>query len=115
MYDMVIPKNSDRNIKKRTLRDFIIGPYKDEWIEFMGTTIELKPPFSVGFMMRAFVDCGVLYEAPYKLVVNTYGNFGNDDSYRNGFNNFAEKNYRPQHDYMCDIINNKKKKLMKEE
>lgn len=115
MYDMVIPKNSDRNIKKRTLRDFIIGPYKDEWIEFMGTTIELKPPFSVGFMMRAFVDCGVLYEAPYKLVVNTYGNFGNDDSYRNGFNNFAEKNYRPQYDYMCDIINNKKKELMKEE
>lgn len=114
MYDMIIPNNSDRNIKKRTIRDFIIGPYKDEWIEFIGTNIEGKTPSIVGCIMRAFVDCGVLYEAQYKLVVNTYWNFGNDDSYRDGFNHFAEKNYHPHYIYMCDIINNNKKKLMQE-
>lgn len=98
--------------KKKTIRDLIIGPYKDEWIEFIGKEIENKTPFVVGCVMRAFVDCGVLYEAPYKFVVNTYWNFGNDDSYRDGFNKFAEKNCQPHYEYMCEIINNQKKKLM---
>ena len=104
-------ENKDPN-KKKTIRDLIIGPYKDEWIEFIGKEIENKTPFAVGFLMRAFVDCGVLYEAPYKFVVNTYWNFGNDDSYRDGFNKFAEKSYLPQYKYMCEIIKYKKNELM---
>ena len=113
LYDMII-SNEGENGKKKTIRNFIIGPYKDEWIDFIGTNIEGKTPSIVGCIMRAFVDCGVLYEAQYKLVVNTYWNFGNDDSYRDGFNHFAEKNYHPHYIYMCDIINNNKKKLMQE-
>ena len=113
LYDMII-SNEGENGKKKTIRNFIIGPYKDEWIEFIGTNIEGKTPSIVGCIMRAFVDCGVLYEAQYKLVVNTYWNFGNDDSYRDGFNHFTEKNYHSHYLYMCDIINNNKKKLMQE-
>lgn len=114
LYDMIISNESDENGKKKTIRNFIIGPYKDEWIDFIGVIIKNKTPFIVGCMMRAFVDCGVLYEAQYKHVVNTYWNFGNDDSYRNGFNNFAEKNCQPHYDYMCELINDKKKKIMQE-
>ena len=113
LYDMII-SNEGENGKKKTIRNFIIGPYKDEWIDFIGVIIKNKTPFIVGCMMRAFVDCGVLYEAQYKHVVNTYWNFGNDDSYRNGFNNFAEKNCQPHYDYMCELINDKKKKIMQE-
>ena len=65
----MIISNEGENGKKKTIRNFIIGPYKD--------------------------------------VVNTDRNFGNDDSYRNGFNNFAEKNCQPHYDYMCELINDK--------
>ena len=38
LYDMII-SNEGENGKKKTIRNFIIGPYKDEWIDFINTAL----------------------------------------------------------------------------
>ena len=92
-----------------SIRNYIVGPYKDDWMEFISKSIEGNNITTIGCTMRAYVNCGVLSSAPYRQMVNTFGNIGNDDSYHKGFNKYEDKNLKLYYDYMCDIIESHKK------
>ena len=92
-----------------SIRNYIVGPYKDDWMEFISKSIEGNNITMIGCTMRAYVNCGVLSSAPYRQMVNTFGNIGNDDSYHKGFNKYEDKNLKLYYDYMCDIIESHKK------
>ena len=91
------------------IRNYIVGPYKDGWMNFIRESIEGNNITTIGCTMRAYVNCGVLSSAPYRQMVNTFGNIGNDDSYHKGFNKYEDKNIKVYYDYMCNIIESHKK------
>ena len=92
-----------------SIRNYIVGPYKDEWMALIRDSIDGNNITIIGCTMRAYVNCGVLSYAPYRQMVNTFGNIGNDDSYHKGFNKYKDKNLKAYYDYMCDIIESRKK------
>ena len=82
-----------------SIRNYIVGPYKDDWMEFISKSIEGNNITTIGCTMRAYVNCGVLSSAPYRQMVNTFGNIGNDDSYHKGFNKYKDKSLKVYYDY----------------
>ena len=103
--------NKDQN-NHDSIRNYIVGPYKDGWMNFIRESIEGNNITIIGCTMRAYVNCGVLSSAPYRQMVNTFGNIGNDDSYHKGFNKYKDKSLKVYYDYMCDIIESRKKNHM---
>lgn len=95
-----------------SIRNYIVGPYKDEWMALIRDSIDGNNITIIGCTMRAYVNCGVLSYAPYRQMVNTFGNIGNDDSYHKGFNKYEDKNLKVYYDYMCNIIESRKKNHM---
>ena len=95
-----------------SIRNYIVGPYKDDWMVFISKSIEGNNITIIGCTMRAYVNCGVLSSAPYRQMVNTFGNIGNDDSYHKGFNKYKDKSLKVYYDYMCNIIESRKKNHM---
>ena len=110
LYAIVLNRmiNKDQN-NHDSIRNYIVGPYKDGWMNFIRESIEGNNITTIGCTMRAYVNCGVLSYAPYRQMVNTFGNIGNDDSYHKGFNKYEDKNLKVYYDYMCNIIESHKK------
>ena len=113
LYAIVLNRmiNKDQN-NHDSIRNYIVGPYKDGWMNFIRESIEGNNITTIGCTMRAYVNCGVLSSAPYRQMVNTFGNIGNDDSYHKGFNKYKDKSLKVYYDYMCDIIESRKKNHM---
>ena len=100
---------NEDNTDHDTIRNYIVGPYKDDWMEFISKSIEGNGITMIGCTMRAYVNCGVLSSAPYRQMVNTFGNIGNEDSYHNGYNKYEDKKTKAYYDYMCELIESHKK------
>ena len=57
---------NEDNTDHDTIRNYIVGPYKDDWMEFISKSIEGNGITMIGCTMRAYVNCGVLSSAPYR-------------------------------------------------
>ena len=61
--------------------------------------------------MKAFVDCGVLDCARYRIVKDSFGDIGTDRIYNKALKTVPEK-YQGQYDYLYMTIKKKKEEML---
>lgn len=91
----------------------IIGNSKlrNQWFEYIRDSLNGKKNLEAGYVMKAFVDCGVLDSAKYRIVKDSFGDIGTDRIYNKAIKEVPEQ-YMENYKYLCKIINKQKEKLL---
>ena len=80
---------------------------RGKWFEYIRETLDGKRNEEAGYVMKAFVDCGVLDCAKYRIVKDSFGDIGTDRIYNKALKDVPEQ-YMENYKYLCSIINKQK-------
>ena len=80
---------------------------RNRWFEYIGDALNGKKNLEAGYVMKAFVDCGVLDSARYRIVKDSFGDIGTDHIYNKAIKEVPEQ-YLENYEYLCKIINKQK-------
>ena len=82
-----------------------------KWYDIISEYLKGKKNEEAGYTMKAFVDCGVLDCARYRLVKDSFGDIGTDRIYNKALHTVPDK-YQLHYDYLCKNIKNEKLKML---
>ena len=82
-----------------------------KWYDIISEYLKGKKNEEAGYTMKAFVDCGVLDCARYRLVKDSFGDIGTDRIYNKALVTVPEK-YQLHYDYLCKNIEEEKLKML---
>ena len=77
------------------------------WYEFIKDNLNGKKNIEAGYVMKAFVDCGVLDSARYRIVKDSFGDIGTNQIYNKGLKDVPEQ-FVGSYNYLCKIIDKQK-------
>ena len=60
-----------------------------------------------GYVMKAFLDCGVLDSASYRIVKDSFGDIGTDRIYNKALKDVPEQ-FVENYNFLCKIIDKQK-------
>ena len=60
-----------------------------------------------GYVMKAFLDCGVLDSASYRIVKDSFGDIGTDRIYNKALKDVPEQ-FVGNYNFLCKIIDKQK-------
>lgn len=85
--------------------------FRNSWYIFIGENLKDKKNEEAGYTMKAFVDCGVLDCARYRIVKDSFGDIGTDRIYNKALKTVPEK-YQGHYDYLLRSIKKKKEEML---
>lgn len=80
---------------------------RGKWFEYIRETLDGKKNEEAGYVMKAFMDCGVVDSARYRIVKDSFGDIGTDRIYNKALKDVPEQ-YIENYKYLCSIINEQK-------
>ena len=81
------------------------------WYDFIKETLNGRKNLEAGYVMKAFVDCGVLDSASYRIVKDSFGDIGTNQIYNIALKAVPEQ-FQENYEYLCNIIIEKKTELL---
>lgn len=106
------PGRPRKKAEENSLQKRIVGAsHRDYWMDHIRRNLQGKDNMRAGYVMCAYVYCGVLDSAPYGEVKSSFGNIGTEEYYNKGFKN-PNAFYPTQYAFLCEQIEADKKALV---
>ena len=101
------PKNE--KIDQCPILKHIIGNsrLRNLWFEYIQDALNGKKNMEAGYVMKAFLDCGVLDSASYRIVKDSFGDIGTDRIYNKALKEVPEQ-FVENYNFLCKIIDKQK-------
>ena len=80
---------------------------RDQWFEYIQYVLNGKKNMEAGYVMKAFIDRGVLDSASYRIVKDSFGDIGTDRIYNKALKEVPEQ-FVENYNFLCKIIDKQK-------